>query len=146
MGRQQSGGVWLGSSGCPIAGGCRPLVLERRSRQAPLPAPTAGIIVGTSCKDMSPQNSSAMASSLPCCWQMLRCSDQVQLQAHCKMGMAARERAQAGFQVLKIINVSGSRRSVLVCFLDDINNRVGGNVPRGGLAGGGEVVAGVGDR
>ena len=61
-----------------------------------------------------------IASLLPCCWQMLRCSDQMQLQAHCKMGMAARERAQASSQVLKIINVNGSRRDVLVCFLDGI--------------------------
>ena len=44
---------------------------------------------------------------------MLRCSDQMQQQAHCKMGMAARERAQASFQVLKIISVNGSRRDVL---------------------------------
>ena len=66
-----------------------------------------------------------IASLLPCCWespwQMLRCSDQMQLQAHCKMGMAARERAQASFQVLKIINVNGSRRGGLDCFLDGTN-------------------------
>ena len=61
-----------------------------------------------------------IASLLPCCWQMLRCSDQMQQQAHCKMGMAARERAQASFQVLKIISVNGSRRGALDCFLGGI--------------------------
>ena len=43
-------------------------------------------------------------------------------QDHCKMDTAERGRAWACFQMLMIINVIGSSRDIVVCFLDGFYN------------------------
>ena len=72
-------------------------------------------------------NASAAAARVLALW--LRCSLPLQQcgamllqQDHCKMDTAERGRAWACFQMLMIINVIGSSRDIVVCFLDGFYN------------------------